>query len=186
MKRIILITGGERSGKSRHAEEMALSLSSNPVYMATAHVWDEEFRQRVLMHQQRRGPEWTNIEEEFHLSAHNVEGRVVLIDCITLWATNFFFKDYSINASETGDYTPDINNILTELKQEFDDFTAQDATFIFVTNEIGMGGVSPNATQRRFTDLLGWLNQYVASKADEVVLMVSGIELKVKTPSNQI
>ena len=69
---------------------------------------------------------------------------------------------------------------LEALKQEFDRFTAQDATFIFVTNEIGMGGVSPNEVQRRFADLQGWMNQYIASKADQVVLMVSGIPVKVK------
>ena len=62
MKRIILITGGARSGKSSHAEKLALSLSPTPVYLATARIWDEEFRQRVIRHQQRRGPEWTNIE----------------------------------------------------------------------------------------------------------------------------
>jgi adenosylcobinamide kinase/adenosylcobinamide-phosphate guanylyltransferase len=65
-------------------------------------------------------------------------------------------------------------------KQEFDRFTAQDATFIFVTNEIGMGGTSGNEIQRKFTDMLGWLNQYLAAKADEVVLMVSGIPVKIK------
>ena len=90
-RRIILITGGQRSGKSREAERLALSLSNQPVYMATAHIWDDEFRQRVKLHQQRRGPQWTNIEEERHLSRHDLTGRVVVIDCITLWCTNFFF-----------------------------------------------------------------------------------------------
>ncbi len=169
MKRIILITGGERSGKSTYAETLALSLSSSPVYMATARIWDEEFRQRVLRHQARRGKEWTNIEEEKHLSKHAVEGRVVLIDCVTLWATNFF---YELKA--------DVGRSLEAAKQEFDRFTAQDATFIFVTNEIGMGGTSGNEIQRKFTDMLGWLNQYLAAKADEVVLMVSGIPVKIK------
>ena len=173
MKRIYLITGGERSGKSTYAEKLALSLSPHPVYMATAHIWDEEFRQRVLRHQERRGPEWTNIEEEKHLSAHDVSGRVVLVDCLTLWANNFCF------AEKEGLF--DTERVLKELKEELNRFTKQDATFIFVTNEIGMGGVSPNPLQRRFTDLLGWLNQYVASIADEVVLMVSGIEVKVKS-----
>ena len=93
MKRIILITGGVRSGKSSYAEKLALSLSANPIYMATARVWDEEFRQRVVRHQQARGPEWTNIEEEKELSKHPIEGRVVLIDCVTLWCTNYFFED---------------------------------------------------------------------------------------------
>ena len=73
---------------------------------------------------------------------------------------------------------------LDAVKAEFDRFTAQDATFIFVTNEIGSGGVSENAVQRRFTDLQGWMNQYVAQQADEVVLMVSGIPVKIKSNEN--
>lgn len=174
MKRIILITGGQRSGKSAYAERRALALSPNPVYMATAHIWDDDFALRVKRHQERRGPEWTNIEEERQLSRHDVSGRVVLIDCLTLWATNFF------TLSSTEETEPDIDAMLDEMKSELDRFTAQDATFIFVTNEIGLGGTSANALQRRFTDLLGWLNQYVAAKADEVVMMVSGLEWKLK------
>lgn len=175
MRRIILITGGQRSGKSQTAERMALQLSDNPVYLATAHIWDEEFKTRVEMHQRRRGPQWTNIEEEKELSRHNVEGRVVVVDCITLWCTNFFF------AREKAEWEqPTVDSALEALKSEFDRFTNQDATFIFVTNEIGSGGVSESAIQRRFTDLEGWMNQYVASKADEVIFMVSGIEVKIK------
>lgn len=170
MKRIILITGGARSGKSTYAERLALALSSHPVYMATARIWDEDFRERVRLHQERRGPEWTNIEEEKQLSRHNIEGHVVLVDCLTLWCTNFFFDlDSDI-----------INRTLEAIRQEFDAFTQQEATFIFVTNEIGMGGTSDNELQRKFTDLLGWVNQYVASRADEVILMVSGIPLTIK------
>ena len=169
MKRIILFTGGARSGKSTHAEKLALSLSPNPVYLATARIWDEEFHQRVIRHQERRGSEWTNIEEEKELSKHRLEGRVVLIDCITLWCTNFFF-----------DLDSDIDLSLTAAKAEFDRFTGQDATFIFVTNEIGMGGTSDNEIQRKFTDMQGWMNQYIAAHADEVILMVAGIPLKVK------
>jgi adenosylcobinamide kinase/adenosylcobinamide-phosphate guanylyltransferase len=172
MKRIILITGGQRSGKSSKAEELALSLSENPVYMATAHVWDEEFRERVRRHQERRGPQWTNIEEPIYLSEHDLRGRVVVVDCITLWLSNFFFLQNDNNI--------DINLALADAKAEFDRLTSQDATFIFVTNEIGSGGVSENAVQRRFTDLQGWMNQYVAHHADEVVLMVSGIAVKIK------
>ena len=169
MKRIILITGGQRSGKSSKAEELALSLSESPVYLATAHVWDEEFRERVRKHQERRGPQWTNIEEEIHLSHHDLSGRVVVIDCVTLWLTNFFFRlDSQVDKS------------LEAAKNEFDAFTQNNATYIFVTNEIGSGGTSENAIQRKFTDLQGWMNQYIASKADEVILMVSGIAVKVK------
>ena len=169
MKRIILITGGARSGKSGYAEKLALSLSDAPVYLATARIWDEEFRERVRRHQARRGPQWTNIEEEKLLSRHDLSGRVVLVDCLTLWATNFFF-----------DLDSDVDRALAALQAEFDRFTAQDATFILVTNEIGMGGTSENDIQRRFTDLQGWMNQYAAARADEVVLMVSGIPVKIK------
>ena len=174
-KRIILITGGQRSGKSQYAERLALSLSEHPVYLATAHIWDDEFRQRVLIHQQRRGEAWTNIEEEKHLSRHNLDGRVVVIDCITLWCTNFFFTQGAKEWEQ-----PSVDEALCALKDEFDRFTNQDATFIFVSNEIGSGGVSDSVVQRRFTDLQGWMNQYVASCADEVVLMVSGIPVKIK------
>ena len=169
MKKIIMITGGARSGKSSYAEQLALSLSPTPVYLATARVWDEEFRQRVQKHQERRGPEWTNIEEEKELSKHQLAGPVVLIDCITMWRNNFFF-----------DLHDAVDTTLDAMKQEFLKLTNQDATFIFVTNEIGMGGTSPNDIQRRFTDLQGWFNQFVASKADEVILMVSGIPVKIK------
>jgi adenosylcobinamide kinase/adenosylcobinamide-phosphate guanylyltransferase len=174
-RRIILITGGQRSGKSREAERLALSLSNQPVYMATAHIWDDEFRQRVKLHQQRRGPQWTNIEEERHLSRHDLTGRVVVIDCITLWCTNFFFDHTKAEWEQ-----PSVEEALSALKAEFDRLVLQDAMLIFVTNEIGSGGVSTDAVQRRFTDLQGWMNQYVAERADEVILMVSGIAVKVK------
>lgn len=168
-KHIVLVTGGQRSGKSGYAQKLALSLVPNPVYLATSRVWDEEFRQRVLRHQADRGPEWTNIEEEKYLSHHNLNGRVVVIDCVTLWGTNFFFDNDS-----------NVARSLDELKEEFNKLAEQEAYLIFVTNEIGLGGVSPDPVQRKFTDLQGWLNQYIASKADEVVLMISGIPVKIK------
>ena len=177
MKRIILITGGQRSGKSSKAEELALSLSDHPVYMATAHIWDEEFSERVRRHQERRGPQWTNIEEEMTLSKHDVTGRVVVIDCVTLWLTNILYSEELRVKSEE---FATLNSSLNQAKAEFDKFTATDATYIFVTNEIGSGGVSDNALQRKFTDLQGWMNQYIASKADEVILMVAGIAVKIK------
>lgn len=169
MKKIILITGGQRSGKSEQAEALAMSLAQNPIYMATAHIWDEEFGERVRRHQQRRGPQWTNIEEEQYLSCHDLTGRVAVIDCVTLWLTNIFFSNES-----------DVDKSLQLAKAEFNQFTAHEATYIFVTNEIGLGGVSENVLQRKFTDLEGWMNQYIASQADEVILMVSGIPIKIK------
>lgn len=168
-RKIYLITGGQRSGKSGYAQRLALSLSPRPVYLATSRIWDEGFRRRVERHQQDRGSEWTNVEEEKYLSRHDLAGRIVVIDCVTLWGTNFFFDNDS-----------QVDLSLTQLKEEFEKFTMQDACFIFVTNELGMGGVAMDEIQRKFTDMQGWLNQYIASRADEVVLMVSGIPIKIK------
>lgn len=169
MKKITIVTGGQRSGKSSYAERMALGEAKNPVYLATSRVWDEEHRKRIEIHKANRGPEWTNIEEDKELSKHLFQDRTVLVDCVTLWATNYFF-----------DLNSDVQSSLTALKKEFDKLTLQDSHFIFVTNEIGMGEMSQNEIQRKFADLQGWLNQYIASKADEVFLMVSGIPMKIK------
>jgi adenosylcobinamide kinase/adenosylcobinamide-phosphate guanylyltransferase len=168
-QKVIVITGGQRSGKSSYAQKLALSLSSNPVYLATSRVWDEEHRARIIRHQADRGPEWTNLEEEKFLSKLNLAGRVVLVDCVTLWATNFFF-----------DNKADVALSLSQLKTEFEILTSQDATFIFVTNEIGLGGISADELQRKFTDLQGWFNQHIAGIAGKVILMTSGIPLVLK------
>jgi adenosylcobinamide kinase/adenosylcobinamide-phosphate guanylyltransferase len=170
MRKITLITGGQRSGKSRQAQELALSLSTNPIYLATSAVWDEEHRLRIERHKADRGNEWTNVEELKDLQLVNVAGRVVVIDCVTLWSTNFFT-----------DFDGDTQLSFAAITASFDLFIQQDAHFIFVTNEIGLGGISANDVQRRFTDLIGWVNQYIAAKADEVVLMVSGIAVMVKS-----
>ena len=167
--KVILITGGCRSGKSDYAEQMALSLSPNPVYVATARIWDQDFALRVERHKARRATRWTNIEEETNIGRFDFTGRVVLVDCLTLWATNFFF-----------DTNSDPDTCLSAMKSEFDKMISHDATYIFVTNEIGLGGISDNELQRRFTDLQGSINQYVAAKADEVIMMLSGIPIKVK------
>lgn len=169
-KHIHLITGGQRSGKSSYAEKLALELSPTPSYVATSRVWDEEHRQRIEKHKEnRKANSWINYEEEKFLSNLQLEGQVVLIDCITLWATNFFY-----------DLESNVELSLEALKQEFDKFTDQEAHFIFVTNEIGMGEMSMNAIQRKFADLQGWLNQYIAQKADTVSFMVSGIPMRIK------
>ena len=169
MTNITLITGGQRSGKSSYAQKLALEASNNPVYLATSRIWDKEHQERIERHKQDRDKRWENIEEEKFLSKHDFNKRVVLIDCITLWLTNFFFDNKS-----------DIDLSLNAAKEEFDKLTQQDAHFIIVTNEIGLGGMSDNEVQRKFTDLQGWMNQYIAQKANKVILMVSGIPMKVK------
>lgn len=143
--------------------------ATRPVYLATSRIWDEEHRRRIERHKSERLTGWENREAEKYLSASSVAHRTVVIDCVTLWCTNFFF-----------DLDSNVEEALTQLKEEFLRFTEQDAHFIFVTNEIGLGGVSENQLQRRFTDLQGWMNQFIAAHADEVILMVSGIPLQVK------
>ncbi|MDX6189883.1 bifunctional adenosylcobinamide kinase/adenosylcobinamide-phosphate guanylyltransferase [Flavobacterium sp. Fl-318] len=167
---IYLITGGERSGKSSYAQNLALQLSSTPIYVATARKWDADFQNRIDRHQQERDERWTNIEKEKHLSEIDFTGSVALIDCVTLWLTNFFV-----------DTKNDVSLSLEEAKAEFEKIANQkDAILIIVTNEIGMGVHAETHIGRKFTELQGWMNQFLASKADEVVLMVSGIPVKIK------
>ncbi|MEG0992469.1 MAG: bifunctional adenosylcobinamide kinase/adenosylcobinamide-phosphate guanylyltransferase [Bacteroidales bacterium] len=170
MRKITLITGGQRSGKSSHAMRLALAEAERPVYLATSRIWDEEHRRRIDRHKAERETGWDNREQEKELSKEDIAGKTVVIDCVTLWCTNFFF-----------DLEADVDKALNALKTEFDRFTDQQAHFIFVTNEIGLGGVSENQLQRRFTDLQGWMNQYIARNADEVILMVSGIPVTIKS-----
>lgn len=165
-----MITGGQRSGKSRMAEQLALSLSPTPVYIATARVWDEEFRHRVELHQQRRGPEWTTHEEPLDVSSIPLgKEDTVLFDCVTLWATNWFF--------ECGE---DCDKALGNMKEQLTGLCRKCRNIIFVTNEIGLGGVAENAMQRRFTDLQGYINQHIADKASEVHMAISGIDVRIK------
>ncbi len=167
---IYLITGGERSGKSRYAQNLALQLSDSPIYVATARKWDDDFQDRINRHQQERDESWTNIEKEKHLSEINFSGKVALIDCVTLWLTNFFV-----------DTNNDVELSLEEAKKEFISIANhENATLIIVTNEIGMGVHAETHIGRKFTELQGWMNQFLASNADEVVLMVSGIPVKIK------
>ena len=187
MAKIIMITGGQRSGKSSFAERMALELTEGckqgPLYLATARIWDSEFAHRVERHKARRGERWTNLECEKYISECNLQGRVVVIDCVTLWATNFFFDvssaAESAEAADAEDGTL-VERVLGLMKRELHKLAKQEATLIFVTNEIGLGGVSENKLQRQFTDIEGWFNQHLAQYADEVYLMVSGIPVKIK------
>jgi len=173
---IYLITGGERSGKSSYAQNLALQLSDAPIYVATARKWDDDFQDRITRHQQERDERWTNIEKEKHLSEIDFSGKVALIDCVTLWLTNFFV-----------DTNNDVELSLEEAKKEFISIANQEnATLIIVTNEIGMGVHAETHIGRKFTELQGWMNQFLASKADEVVLMVSGIPVKIKGENSKI
>lgn len=169
MATITFITGGARSGKSRFAQKLAEQRSDHPVYLATARVWDDDFAQRVKRHQADRNDHWQTVEEEKELSTHDFAGKTVLMDCTTLWLTNFFHDhDYQVEES------------LEAAKAEWEKFTAQEMNLIVVSNELGMGVHPENELARKFTDLQGWMNQSIAAQANTVYLMVSGIEVKIK------
>jgi len=169
MAQVTFITGGARSGKSSFAQRLAEQQSDCPVYLATARIWDEDFAQRVKRHQDDRDERWQTVEEEMELSKHDFAGRVVLMDCVTLWLTNFFHDcDYKIEEA------------LEAAKAEWSRFVQQDMTLIVVSNELGMGVHPENEIARKFADLQGWMNQFIAKQADTVYLMVSGIEIKIK------
>jgi adenosylcobinamide kinase/adenosylcobinamide-phosphate guanylyltransferase len=166
---IILITGGARSGKSSYAQRLALSLSDQPIYIATARRWDTEFEKRIHRHQQERDERWTTLEEQRTVASLEIDNRVSVIDCITLWLTNFFM-----------DAKQDIDAALSMFKEQIQELQKKKGTFILITNEIGMGLHADSVTGRQFTDLQGWANQYAATQADQVFLMVSGIPVLIK------
>lgn len=167
--RITFIIGGARSGKSRYAQERALQQSDHPVYIATARLWDDDFRDRVARHRRERGEGWTLLEEEKHLGRLPLTGKVAVIDCVTLWVTNFF-----------SDLDYDIDACLAACKQEIGQLLQQETVLLIISNEIGMGLHPQTEAGRKFTDLQGWINQFLAANADEVIFMVSGIPLKLK------
>jgi len=164
------VTGGERSGKSSYAQNLALELSQAPYYLATSRIWDGNHRKRIDRHIADRDERWTSIEEEKEIAKVITTGSVVVIDCVTLWLTNFFV-----------DTKNDVSQSLTLAKQEFDKLLQINATIIIISNEIGMGVHATTEIGRKFTELQGWMNQHIAKHADKAILMVSGIPVEIKS-----
>lgn len=173
MGRIVLITGGARSGKSTRALEVARSLApTEPYFLATAEPLDDEMAERIATHRARRPPGFTTIEEPRDLTGalDSLAGRagVVVLDCLTLWVSNL------IGAGE------DDTTILAKARGLAAALSRAPYPSVVVSDEVGSGIVPQNPLARRFRDLLGWTNQEVARAADEVILMVAGYPLKVK------
>jgi adenosylcobinamide kinase/adenosylcobinamide-phosphate guanylyltransferase len=170
-KKIILITGGARSGKSRYAEQRALEMSARPLYVATAEAKDEEMAQRIEEHRKRRGTRWRTIEEPLELAEALLAqcGKIdcALVDCLTLWISNLLIRHDEKYASEK------VEELIEKLPQS-------DFHLVFVTNEVGWGIVPDNPLARKFRDLAGWTNQRVAQVATEVILMVAGMPMITK------
>jgi adenosylcobinamide kinase / adenosylcobinamide-phosphate guanylyltransferase len=165
---ITLVLGGARSGKSRYAEALALEWSPRPVYVATSRVWDDDHAQRIEHHRKNRSPAFETIEEEQAISTLGLQDRVVVVDCMTLWLTNFVLK--MTNFDET----------LATIRTESERFLTQQNRWILVSNEVGLSLHAETELGRKFVDLQGFLNQHLARLADRVVLLVAGLPLALK------
>ena len=181
---IILCSGGARSGKSEFAEQLALSLKGRKAYVATGQAFDDEMKDRIKKHQMRRGKEWITFEIPLHLHKNweqikNVSD-VILIDCLTMFTSNYVFAHGDINTQEDSNRIESI--ILEELRlllQEINN--SNDKTVIFVTNEIGLGIVPENKLARYFRDITGRVNREVASAANKMYLTISGVTIELKS-----
>lgn len=177
-RRFILVLGGARGGKSRFAQELAARTSARVLFVATAEGLDDEMRTRIEEHKRQRPPGWRTIEVPRGIAEHIRENLgdagVVLVDCLTLLVSNL------LTSGDAGDADACEAVVVGEIERLMSVVDATDAVFIIISNEVGMGLVPDNPLGRVYRDLLGKVNQLVASRADEVYLMVSGVPLKVK------
>ncbi len=183
----VLIIGGARSGKSHFAQELALKSGKPVLFVATAVAGDEEMRQRIEEHRRARPAAWRTLEVTTHVGNHIVKkigaAQVVIVDCITLLVSNILGQ-YTDQAGEQID-TPLIEKgVISEISELIECINRVDASFIIVTNEVGMGLVPANQMGRLYRDLLGRANQLLAERADEVYLMVAGLPVKIKPPQH--
>ena len=171
VQRIILVTGGARSGKSKYAETRAQEFGRRLLYVATAEAGDDEMARRIAEHKKRRANLWTTIEEPFELLQALMRQRhktdCALVDCLTLWISNLLLRR---NEEYVAQKVAELLETLPKL----------DFPVVFVTNEVGWGIVPDNPLARKFRDLSGWVNQRIARAAGEVVLMVAGMPVFVK------
>jgi len=181
----ILITGGARSGKSRFAQELALKSGRAVLFVATAEAGDEEMQGRIEEHQRKRPSSWNTLEATTHLGKEilkKVSGaQVVIVDCITLLVSNIF-NQFADQTGEQIDASLVEKEVTREIDELIDCIKRLDASFIIVTNEVGMGLVPANRIGRLYRDLLGKANQLLQEQADEVYLMVAGLPVRIKPP----
>jgi adenosylcobinamide kinase/adenosylcobinamide-phosphate guanylyltransferase len=173
MSKIVLFTGGARSGKSMRAEQYAERLGRPVVYLATAEAGDDEMRARIAQHQRRRPVSWATLEAPTAVvtALHTLQvGTVVLIDCLSLLVSNLLLAHEADPASAVD---AEIAALLAATRE-------RDLTLIVVTNEVGMGIVPAYPLGRAYRDLLGRANQQVAAAATEVYLLVCGIPIEMR------
>lgn len=162
-----LITGGARSGKSRHAQAVAESLGPHRTYLATAEPFDDEMRDRIRRHREDRGAGWHTVEAPLWVGPELARDSVVVVDCLTLWLSNW------LHARGEAPLDDVIDTFIA-------DFVAAPNPVILVTNEVGLGIVPDNALARRFRDEAGRVAQRAAAVADRVVWCVAGIPVTIK------
>lgn len=177
--KIILVTGGARSGKSTFAEKYAARAGKQIAYIATAQIYDDEMRERVDLHKSRRPADWVTYEAPF--DADVTLGRIapevdaVLFDCLTLYTSNLLLAPEAPASRE--ERLAAIKNKISLLLEAA---RSGRATVVFVTNEVGLGIVPENALAREYRDVAGLVNQQVAAVADAVYLVVSGLAVEIK------
>jgi adenosylcobinamide kinase / adenosylcobinamide-phosphate guanylyltransferase len=183
LKKTILLVGGARSGKSQLALDLARNSGKKVLFVATASAGDEEMRQRIEKHRQERPLTWGTLESQCHIGAAienaTSDAGVIVVDCITLLVNNLmaFCAEGEAQQAE-GDA------VQKKVADEIDGLLACmrkiEATFIIVSNEVGLGLVPANCLGRQYRDALGRANQVLARHADEVYFLVAGIPMKVK------
>ncbi len=180
MGRLVFIIGGARSGKSIYAQQLAQKTSNKVAFIATAEALDGEMAQRIQSHQKTRPPGWITIEAPTRIRQKYIEANVfvdaVIIDCMTLLVSNLLMM-------ATVDNCPDESYLNSLAKQEFDEIMVaikeSNALWIVVSNEVGSGIVPADSSSRVYRDMLGKVNQWMATEADEVFYMVAGIPIPI-------
>ena len=181
MHKFTFIIGGARSGKSAYAEKIARLSQEDVLYIATAQALDDEMRQRIDSHRQRRSPQWQTLELPTkvgeYLLRERPRGGVWVLDCVTLLISNLLLGashdvDEPDEAASRVAVEAEIDALLKAIEQ-------LPAHWLVVSNEVGQGLVPPYPAGRVFRDLLGWANQRLAEKADEVIWMVAGIPVPI-------
>lgn len=174
-KELVLILGGARSGKSSFAQQLARTAGANVLFLATAEVGDDEMAERISRHKASRPAAWRTIEEPLELvralEREATSADVVLVDCLTLWLSNLLLTDGG--GSET--------EVLGRVDSLLDSYDNGNASYILVSGEVGLGLVPPYALGRAFRDIVGWVNQKVAQRADRVFMMVAGIPVELRS-----